>query len=65
MEYYKTSTTRYILHSMADISKQVSEGQKKWRQEVDLMSTDDVNNYIYFKILKYRHFKLINDDLWE
>ena len=26
MEYYKTSTTRYILYSMADISKQVSEG---------------------------------------
>jgi hypothetical protein len=50
---------------MADISKQVSEGQKKWRQEVNLMSTDDVNNYIYFKILKYRHFELINDDLWE
>ena len=29
------------------------------------MSTDGVNNYINFKILKYRHYKLLNDDLWE
>ena len=50
---------------MADISKQVSEGQKKWSQGVDLTSANDVNDYISFKILKYRHFKLINDDLWE
>ena len=53
------------LHSMADISKQVSESQKKWRQGVDVMSTDDVNDYISFKILEYRHFELMNDDLWE
>ena len=26
---------------------------------------DEVNNYIYFKILKYGHFKLLNNDLWE
>jgi len=26
---------------------------------------DDVNNYINFKILKYRHYKLLNNDLWE
>ena len=48
---------------MADISKQVSEGQKKWRQGVDVMSTDDVNDYISFKILKYKHFELMDDDL--
>jgi len=29
------------------------------------MSTDDVNDYINFKILKYGHYKLLNDDLWE
>ena len=29
------------------------------------MSISDVNNYISFKILKYRHFELINNDLWE
>jgi hypothetical protein len=50
---------------MADISKQVSEGQKKWRQGVDVTSTNDVNDYISFKILEYRYFELMNDDLWE
>jgi hypothetical protein len=29
------------------------------------MSMDEVNNYIYFKILEYRYFELLNDDLWE
>jgi len=29
------------------------------------MSTDGVNDYINFKILKYGHFNLLNDDLWE
>ena len=50
---------------MADISKQVSEGQKKWSQGVDLTSTNDVNDYVEFKILKYRHYNFINDDMWE
>ena len=51
---------------MADISKQVSEGQKKWRQGVDVMSTSDVNDYIKFKILEYGYFDLMkNNDMWE
>ena len=50
---------------MADLSKQVSKGQKKWRQKVNVTSTDDINDYISFKILKYKHFELINDNLWE
>ena len=29
------------------------------------MSTDGVNDYISFKILKYRYFELINNDLQE
>jgi hypothetical protein len=29
------------------------------------MSTDDVNNYIKFKIFKYGHYNFINDNLWE
>ena len=29
------------------------------------MSINDVNDYIKFKILKYRYFKLLNNDLWE
>ena len=29
------------------------------------MSTNNVNNYIKFKILEYGHYKLMNDDLWE
>ena len=50
---------------MADISKQVSEGQKKWSQGVDLTSIDNINNYVKFKVLKYGYYKLINNDLWE
>ena len=29
------------------------------------MSITNVNNYIKFKVLKYKYFKLINNDLWE
>ena len=29
------------------------------------MSINNVNNYISFKILKYKYFKLINNDLQE
>ena len=50
---------------MVDISKQINEGQEKWRQGVDLTSTNDVNNYIKFKVLKYEYYKLMNYDLWE
>ena len=57
--YYTT------LYSMADLRKQVNKGQEKWRQEVDLTSITDVNNYIKFKVLEYKYFKLINDNLWE
>ena len=48
---------------MADISKQINKGEEKWSQGVDLTSINDVNNYIKFKVLKYGHYKLINDDL--
>ena len=54
-----------ILHSMADISKQISEGQKKWSQGVDFTSINDINNYIKFKILEYRHYNFTNDNIWE
>src|SRR6266702_6743106 len=50
---------------MADISKQIDKGQEKWSQGVDIMSITDVNNYIKFKVLEYKYFKLMNDDLWE
>ena len=50
---------------MADIRKQVSEGQKKWSQGVDLTSANGVNNYINFKIFEYGHYKLLNNNLWE
>ena len=48
---------------MADISKQINKGQKKWSQGVNLTSTNDINNYIKFKVLEYEYYKLINDDL--
>ena len=57
--YYTT------LYSMADISKQINKGQEKQSQGVDLTSINDVNNYIKFKVLKYRHYKLINNNLQE
>ena len=50
---------------MADISKQIDEGQEKWSQGVNITSITDVNNYIQFKIFEYGHYKLLNDDLWE
>jgi hypothetical protein len=50
---------------MADISKQINESQEKWSQGVNLTSITNINNYIKFKILKYKHFKLLNNDLWE
>jgi len=50
---------------MADISKQINKGQEKWSQGVDFISINNVNNYIKFKVLKYRHYKLINNNLWE
>ena len=50
---------------MADISKQVSEGQKKWRQGVDLTSINDVDDYIKFKVIEYGHYNFTNDDMWE
>ena len=50
---------------MVDISKQISKGQKKWSQGVNLTSTNGVNNYINFKIFKYKYYKLLNNNLWE
>ena len=50
---------------MADLRKQVNKGQEKWRQGVNLTSITNINNYIKFKVLKYKYFKLINDNLWE
>src|SRR6266571_4940423 len=77
-DYYKTSSTHYKLsltrhslykhitpHSMADINKQINKGQEKWSQGVNITSITDVNNYIKFKVLEYKYFKLINDDLWK
>jgi hypothetical protein len=29
------------------------------------MSLNNVNNYIKFKILEYRHYNFTNDDIWE
>ena len=29
------------------------------------MSINDVNDYVKFKILEYRHYNFINDDIWE
>ena len=52
-------------HRMADTSKQIDEGQEKWSQGVDLISTSDVNDYIKYKTLEYGHYKLLNDDLQE
>ena len=52
-----------MLHNIANISKQIDKGQEKWSQRVNFISITDVNNYIKFKVLEYKYFKLINDDL--
>jgi hypothetical protein len=49
---------------MADIRRQIDEGQKKWRQGVDPTSIE-VNDYVKFKTLEYAYYKFTNDDLWE
>jgi hypothetical protein len=50
---------------MADLDKQIDEGQEKWRKGPDLTFITDTGNYIKFKTLEYKYFKLMNDDLWE
>ena len=50
---------------MADIHRQIDNGQKKWRQGPDLTSANDINDYVKFKTLKYAYYKFTNDDLWE
>jgi hypothetical protein len=49
---------------MADIRRQIDEGQKKWRQGVNPTSIE-VNDYVKFKTLEYAYYKFTNDDLWE
>ena len=56
---------RPALHNMADIRRQIDNGQKKWRQGPDLTSANDINDYVKFKTLKYAYYKFTNDDLWE
>ena len=29
------------------------------------MSTNDVNDYIKFKVIEYGHYNFLNDDIWE
>jgi hypothetical protein len=50
---------------MADISKQIDEGQVKWGKGVDLSSMEDINAYVKFKTFEYGYYKFTNDDLWE
>jgi hypothetical protein len=50
---------------MADIRRQIDDGQKKWRQGPDLTSTNNINDYVKFKTLEYVYYKFTNDDLWE
>jgi SNF2 family DNA or RNA helicase len=56
---------RPALHNMADIRRQIDDGQKKWRQGPDLTSANDINDYVKFKTLEYAYYKFTNDDLWE
>jgi hypothetical protein len=48
---------------MTDLDKQINEGQEKWRKGPNLTSITNTKNYIKFKILEYKYFKLINNDL--
>jgi hypothetical protein len=53
------------IYNIADLDKQIDEGQEKWRKGPDLTFITDTGNYIKFKTLEYKYFKLMNDDLWE
>ena len=45
---------------MADITEQVIEGLKKWGKGINLQSNfikpKDINNFVRFKILKYKAY---------
>ena len=52
---------------MSDIRAQVNTGQKKWGKGIDLQSnkttTEDINEFVKFKILKYKAYNFKDDEL--
>jgi hypothetical protein len=54
-----------LTYIITDLDKQIDEGQEKSRKGPNLTSVTNTGNYIKFKTLEYKYFKLINDDLWE
>ena len=54
---------------MLDIRAQVNVGQKKWPKGINLQfnktTTEDINKFMKFKILKYKAYNFKDDELWE
>ena len=54
---------------MLDIRAQVDAGQKKWGKGIDLQSNkttiEDINEFVKFKILKYKVYDFKDDELWK
>ena len=54
---------------MTDISQQVKEGQKKWSKGINIDPDDinitDINDFIQFKILKYKVYDFKDNEMWE
>ena len=54
---------------MSDIKAQVNTRQKKWGKGIDLQSnkttTEDINEFMKFKILEYEAYDFKDDELWE
>ena len=55
--------------NMLNIKVQVNTGQKKQDKSIDLQSdkttTEDINEFIKFKILEYEAYDFKNNKLWE
>jgi hypothetical protein len=54
---------------MVNTRAQLDEGQKTWGRGIDAQSdgidTEDIDNFIKFKILEYEDYDFKDDDLWD
>ena len=55
--------------TITDIRQKIKKGQKKWGREISIDSNDinitDINDFIQFKILKYKIYDFKDNELWE
>ena len=55
--------------NISDIKAQVNKGQEKQGKGINIQSNDisikDINDFMKFKILKYKTYNLKDNELWE